>query len=92
MPCQDDGQGEYYARKERQATQVRLDRVTEMLCRLCSQNADRLPGDINEWFRKHQEADRKRLAAELAAEVAAQKKAAALAKLTPEEKRMLGLK
>jgi len=92
MPCQDDGQADYYDRIERRNLKKRLDRVTAMLCEMCQRSDTVLPPDIREWFQKHREADRKRIAAEQAAETAARAKAAALDKLTPEEKRLLGLK
>lgn len=52
---------------------------------------DRQARDLADWWEDHQEADRRRVEREQAEAAAAEARAKALAKLTPEERRALGL-
>jgi len=98
MPCV------YYTREEDRAILVNevkvlraeLDKVTNLLCSLCSTLLEKFPDsqglvdirdnkELKSWWKTHQKLDKARMAC------LAQKKKAALAKLSDEEKKLLGL-
>jgi hypothetical protein len=101
MPCQDYGRPSYIDNPE---TKQRLDHVTRLLCEVMTK-IDREYNDqlffhavdgLEQWWTEHQEQDRKRKDREDQEKAAFQRqqalKAGALAKLTPEERKVLGLK
>ena len=102
MGCRDEGRaGEEYSREARELKD-RLDAVTRMLCGVLTQletaepvKIGDLPTETQEWWSAHKTADAKRLATE--AEVrrreqeTADLRVRARAKLTPEERKALGL-
>lgn len=91
-----DGQC-YYNNDDYSAVSQRLDNVTDMFCRtmlIVEQEIpinQLLPRDVLNWWEKYQEADKKRLAAEQAKQELEKRRMLALAKLTAEEQRVLGL-
>ncbi len=101
MPCRDYNEGFSY---ESPKTQEKLDKVTRLLCGLCrkiekskniqvkallySTSADE---ELGEWWKEHQEQDRKRLKAEQEQERKKNLKKNALLKLTTEERKVLGI-
>ena len=101
MPCHDAYSYFGDAGRESDAlneVRQRLDHITRLICSLC----ERLEGSgfnhliyadpqLLAWWDKHQECDRRRKAEELAEEKRQQAKQRALAKLTPEERRLLNL-
>lgn len=91
MPCRSDYPTEDYYNSRLRAE---LDEVTNMLCGVL-RNYDTvltLSPETRKWWKAHQEADRRREAAEAKRREADRKKAAALKKLTAEERKILGLK
>lgn len=72
------------------------DRGNELVAELCEKlrNTDvtRYSLEMQIWWRDHQAADKERLEAELRDATRRQEKEAALAKLTPHERKLLGLK
>lgn len=70
-----------------------LDAETSALCALLKEHGLKPSAslELQIWWRDHQEADRAREAREAAAHAAAVARAAALSKLTPEERRTLAL-
>lgn len=94
MPCRsfdDDNHdsGPYWKGK--------LDVVTDLLCQACqaldkAQGVDGIvvPPEVITWWEEHQQKDRERLIAEQKAMTEKQRQAA-LAKLTPHERKLLGL-
>lgn len=90
MPCTDGGvpYPDY--------TQQRLDKATRLLCELCDQlengNFTGFSGEMSEWWRKHQKADAKRKAAEALEQQRIKMRERALNKLTPKERRLLGVR
>lgn len=94
MPCRDWEDG---FRTDEGYSAAKVDKLTRMLCYLCNAvqiNDGRLikaNKELSDWWKEHRVADAKRRKAE-ADKLAKQKlKQAALAKLTDEEKRVLGL-
>lgn len=96
MPCRCDDYGNTYSDLKREA-----DKLAEMLCRLCRPiegagilrvGWSEVPADIQEWFAKHKEADRKRQAEEMAKRHSEQLKQNALSKLTRDELAALGIR
>lgn len=87
MPCHDPDDSPTYL-------YGRISNLTRMLCGLCQATEDRMeywPADVAEWWKAHQEDDRKRRAAEEAREREKELRAQALSKLSPEERRALRL-
>jgi hypothetical protein len=95
MPCRSD----YGDAHNDSGLKTELDKVTRLLCGVCRDYERNygLPvsalGDVElgRWWEEHKAADAKRVAREKAAEEKEQKKRQALSKLTPEEKKLLGL-
>lgn len=98
MPCR------YYTEAEEKSMAVEtitdlqreLDFVTRLLCAVCSDMAkSKLSGELASWYASHKKMDAQRLADEKreAAKFNREQKARqrALAKLTPAEKKMLGV-
>jgi hypothetical protein len=95
MPCRsgdEDCAGESYR------TTVKLDKLTRMLCdaltkleRTSVQLVRTLSLETQEWWAEHKEADRARIAEEERLKGITQAKAHALKKLTPKERKLLGL-
>lgn len=95
MPCSDGGPSYH----DDPNTIRRLDLATRLLCSLCRRitksGHDSLiygDGELAQWWGKHQEADRKRVAAEEAEREREEVIEAALAKLSPKERRLLKLR
>jgi hypothetical protein len=98
MPCRDEwnsGGVRYVTDPE---TKRRLDLATRVACTALSQLEDvgsgrikLLPVESQEWWHQHKRADRKRQAHEEAVRRREQIKNRALAKLTPEERRVLDI-
>ena len=98
MPCRDD----WDSADQLAEYQRKVDRLTRMLCGLCKevdavQDAelsmeliDRVP-NLRKWWKGHQAADRKREARERAERERGRKIGIALAKLTDEERELLGI-
>lgn len=80
MPCGDNGESEGRAREE-------IARLTRIACELEKhvQGGAMLTKETYDWIMEHRDVDRKRLEKEAL-------RASALSKLTPEEKRALGIK
>ena len=93
MPCRDYGYEEYEAQK----TKEKLDMLTRNLCAAMKliEKKDlliKMPMEAREWWTKHKELDAKE-EAKRNEELRKQKlKNAALDKLSPEEKTLLGLR
>lgn len=105
MPCRDDGAYDNIRTEYREDPLViaRLNRVTRLLCYVLS----RLPiatyhhlvslkkkeaRELREWWEDHQRSDAEREKRENAKRLLEKKKRAALSKLSPEDKSILGLK
>lgn len=92
MPCRDYS-SDYDLSVERQR---KVDKLTRMLCTVLSAYNEagirKLPAEVREWWREHQALDRQRLAAEEASRQRARLKKRALDKLTPEERKALGVR
>jgi len=87
VPCQTfDPRDDYKAE---------ADKVTRLLCMVLKgvspHDIRSFPVDLQNWWTKHQEEDRRRLRYEAQKRVTQRAKRKALNKLTPEEKRLLGL-
>lgn len=97
MPCRDwDDSGVRYITDP--VTKERLDRATRVACEALKKlDQGRLNGsstlseDARTWWKAHQEDDRRREAAEAARRQRQTLKSKALAKLTAEEKKALGI-
>ncbi len=93
MPCTDGVTNYHYT--ENPETKRRLDRATRVACEVLSTltktEVSKLSSEAQGWWIAHQEQDQIRLArlAEANAKAAARKKA--VLKLTPEERKLLGL-
>ena len=97
MPCSDGG----CDAEDRRETQDRLDKVTRLLCSLLETVDKNGNGDLildagnsfelADWWKEHQEKDRKRIAEERREEARIRKKKNALKKLTQEERNLLNL-
>src|SRR5689334_16207860 len=98
MPCNDGGPPDYYGDYSRQLK--RADKLAKMLCDLCyilerrsggiGYYYDRVDG-FKDWHTKHKEQDATRLKQEAESAAKDKLKAKALAKLTAEERKALGL-
>lgn len=88
MPCQSGGWDDH--REEREE----LHRVTAFLCAMCRLvgpgDLEAIPG-LPAWWRSHQVLDARRQALETEAAARAQQRSEALGRLSPEERRLLGL-
>lgn len=96
MPCFVTGSAEGDARLAQQEAQKEATKVTRLLCQLCRQvegefGINHLPHDVKKWWVRHKEIDEKRIKerAEAVKRVELRKKA--LKKLSPEERRALGI-
>jgi hypothetical protein len=97
MPCSDGG----YTREEEAAMERERQRPAQNLCWLMgwlTKNHPRIAdeaqfqrSDLKAWWERHQEFDRQREAAERAERQREQERLAAIQKLTPAERKMLGL-
>lgn len=95
MPCRDydDGLSTY------QIQQIKIDTLTRMLCETLTHVDEsgyktilnKRSKEVTQWWNEHQERDRKRRIAEGAELRRKSDKKAALAKLTPQERKLLGL-
>lgn len=92
MPCETRG----YGPSERELHAME---ATKLLCHLCGRlekedRADLITRDLSldRWWKQHQAWDRERKASEDEATRKREAKDAALAKLTPDERRMLGVR
>lgn len=89
MPCQDGGPSWDYVSK------MEIDNVTDVLCRTLKHLEEtgydfkKLHNKVRVWWKRHKEADRKRLAAKEKEDAKQNLAKAARAKLTPEEIRAL---
>lgn len=102
MPCRDYETYERYDDYERdiQALEKQNDRLARIACKAMTElvksgHADFLvlkDDEVREWWEKHQEADRRAKAAEEERRRIAKLKKDALAKLSDEEKKVLGIK
>lgn len=103
MPCS-DGAGPLYDRSEAKELHDRNDKLAQMLCGICTIIDDyhtnnklktyiilNVPG-IAKWWIKHKKQDACRLAMEQEKQVQENIRKSALAKLSNEERRVLGLK
>jgi hypothetical protein len=92
MPCYDERSSPAYVARE---FKERLDKATRVACTLLTKMHPRdireLPKEIQEWWGDHQELDRQREMREQEARERKRKKKAALAKLSPEERKVLGI-
>lgn len=90
MPCDSRG----YAESEARLLRRELDRVTRILCEVFQATEEDLPfsHEALAWKEEHERHDRERRAKEREMEEFRQRKAQALAKLLPEEKRLLGVR
>lgn len=89
MPCRSDYPEDYaYSR-------VEVDKITRMLCETISYFSSRgtawMSKELRHWWEDHQEADRKRLAADAEKVKQRRRRNEALSKLTHEEIKLLGL-
>ncbi len=82
-----------------ESTKGELDKLTRMLCDVCAKLEANSPStfrsrvslETQEWWANHKETDRLRQLEEEKARAIISKRKLALKKLTPEEKRILGL-
>lgn len=77
------------------STKIILDNNTEKLCSLLQKEKDlnisKMSLEMQLWWRDHKEADKKRISAELKAKKTDKAKEIAISKLTPFERKLLGL-
>lgn len=102
MPCRSETPEEtiYMQRNDIKKLREDHDKVTRMLCTLCSVLEERyrtvwnnvVSYELRDWWTAHQEVDKKRRAAEAFAKHQTDVKKRALAKLSDEELAALGLK
>lgn len=102
MPCKDYEEYDRYDDYERdiKALEKQNNRLARIACKAMTAlskdgHADFLlleDDEVREWWAKHQEADRKAREAEEEKQRLIKLKADALAKLSPEEKKVLGIK
>ena len=95
MPCSDGGP----SYQENPETKDRLDKVTRLLCGLCRRLTNRGrafhitdDAELAKWWAAHQEEDRRREERERKEREEAAAKRKALAKLSPRERRLLGIR
>lgn len=87
MPCSSDGHGEDLAN---------IDLLTRLLCMACraievQEVHSFMPAEVREWWTEHQQIDARRKAEEKRRARAEQHRRSALAKLTLDEQKALGL-
>lgn len=92
MPCRDPG----YDPWERSRADVqKIDKLTRLLCTtlgsMHSKDINNLPKDVQNWWWEHQAADRRRQLREAEEREKKKKKSEALKKLSPEERKLLGI-
>lgn len=100
MPCR-DYDDRPNTRVEYREDKTKVDRLTRLLCYTLTYLGKKSPGvlrslltnsrDLKSWWRVHQEQDERRIAAERAEANKKALKKKALAKLSVEERRVLGL-
>ena len=92
MPCRSD---DHYSTGD--AQRLEIDRLTQLLCEACSllYRHDLTPGigtsKLRKWWIDHKEKDQARRQREAAEQAKRNARSAALSKLTPEERTLLGL-
>ena len=95
MPCRDWGDNPSVVYRDDPETRRRLDLATRVACaalRTLSKEAiNNLPQEVRVWWEKHQEMDRRREVAERNQRQKEAAKKRALNKLTPEERKALGV-
>lgn len=98
MPCRDDGAELYEERHENRQLRERNDKLAQMLCSLCSflesnryTHVFKYISGLSEWWAEHKRIDALRMAKEKAEREKVWLKNKALAKLTQEERQVLGL-
>lgn len=96
MPCRDGGPIDYV--RDSPETIRRLNLATRVACEALQKLDDVSPSvsaalskTARDWWRKHQEEDRRRQEAELARQRRETLRTRARAKLTPEERKALGI-
>lgn len=93
MPCRNGNEDDYLAIEAK--AKAELDLATRVACKamryLEGMGASFPDSETARWWRDHKEQDRLRLKREQEERKAKMKKKAALAKLTPEERKLLGL-
>lgn len=103
MPCMDNSRDDAYeSSKSLQKARDRADQLAQMLCALLGYVQDVYPlanktleeihSELPAWWKKHQEADRKRRLQEQQVRDLESKKQAVLKKLTKADKELLGIK
>lgn len=95
MPCRYYEPGEEAEILNRQY-KVKIDNLTRLLCEAMQIieahcEAARVKAELVDWWERHKELDRQRIYAESMVAQAKAEKEAALAKLTPHERKLLGL-
>lgn len=94
MPCYDASE-EDYRRADASEAKARLDLATRVACKalryLEGMGASFPDSETARWWMEHKEQDTLRIQREQEERKAKKKKKAALAKLTPEERKLLGL-
>jgi hypothetical protein len=92
MPCNDGGpvySGESWELREQRK---KIDDLTALLCEACKHiPPGNMPPAVGKWYAAHLEWDRKREEQEALMVARIKAKQAALAKLTPEDRQILGL-
>jgi len=85
-----------YTKVYNSTTQKILDTNTEKLCsalqKVSKKKISESSLELQIWWRDHQEADKKRIKDELAAKKTEKQREVAVSKLTPHERKLLGLK
>ena len=96
MPCRDGGPPLGESHSELQ--QAKIDKLTRMLCTLCKRLEDHEEGnhiydshELDVWWAEHKEQDRIREQRESQERAEERFKKEAVAKLSPEERKVLGL-
>jgi hypothetical protein len=91
MPCNDGGPT-YYMGEDSPHHRKKIDDLTALLCEACKHiPPGNMPPAVGKWYAAHLEWDRKREEQEALMVARIKAKQAALAKLTPEDRQILGL-
>lgn len=98
MPCydaRDDKNSPFYEPPYAGTTQEKLDKIAAMLCVMCQYFESfmiPLPNkEIETWWSKHKKSDEKRVKAEIERLKLEDEKLKAISKLSPYERKLLGL-
>lgn len=102
MPCNDGVGPEYVDSYQRRIDQRRIDKLTRMLCSVCKEIDDLFDAEegktfikgikgLSEWWEEHKQIDAQRLETEREQKRLRKLRKTALAKLTTEERQLLGL-